>query len=224
MALDPALILANSNLAGALYGELGNTASDTGAAAAYNITAAGDANEANLYDQAAGVGTTNAATELVSGQLQEFQNTRQLMNTIGSQKAGYAGAGFQDSGTTLDVARSSLQQGLLQNQVIGENSNLAAGGYLEQAVANTAAGAAANTAGAAASANAATATTLAGLNTAAAATTSNFINQIPNNTVTATPTGITITPPGGAPGQKIGSTPWNPVVNTWNSTTSPRVF
>lgn len=177
--MDPSLALADANLAGALYGDLGNAAAATGAANAANITAAGDTSEANLYDEASGIAANNAQTELLSGQLQQFQSTRNLMSTLGAQKAGYSAAGFQDTGTTLSVARSSLQQGLLQNQILGENANIAAGGYLESAAASAATGAAASTASAAANANAAADTSVAGIDTAAATAAKGFLNSIP---------------------------------------------
>ena len=180
MALDPQMVLADSNLATALYGEAGQLASEQGQVNAFNIEAEGATAEAGQYDIAAGIGESNAQTELISGQLQEFQNTRKLMLTLGSQTAGYAGSGFQQSGSALNVARSSLQQGLLQNQIIGTNANLAAGGYLEQAAASRAEATTARTAASAATANAATATNLSAITKANMSVTSNFISQLPD--------------------------------------------
>ena len=178
-ALDPTMVLADSNLATALYGEAGQLASEQGQANAFNIEAQGAAAEAGQYDLAGQISTNNAQTELVSGQLQQFQNTRKLLMTLGSQTAGYAGSGFQASGSTLSVARSSLQQGLLQNQVLGVNANLAAGGYLEQAAASQAEATTARTAAAAANANATTANSLSAITKANMSVTSNFIGQLP---------------------------------------------
>lgn len=180
MALDPSLILADSNLATALYGQAGQLASEKGQAAAFTIEGQGGEAEAQQYDIAAGIGANNAQIELVSGQLQQFQNTRKLVQTLGQQTAGYAGAGFASSGSALNVARSSLQQGLLQNQVLGLNANLAAGGYLEQAAASTAEATTARTAAATANANATTASNLSNITKANMAVTSNFISQLPN--------------------------------------------
>ena len=181
MALDPTTILADSNLATALYGEAGQLASETGQANAFNIEAQGATAEAAQYDIAGNISTNNANIELVSGQLQQFQNTRNMLKTLGQQAGGYSGAGFQQSGSALNVARSSLQQGLLQNQVIGTNANLAAGGYLEQAAASQAEATTARTAAAAATANATTATNLSAITKANMSVTANFIGQLPAN-------------------------------------------
>ena len=182
VALDPTMVLADSNLTTALYGAEGQLASEQGQANAFNIEAQGANAEAGQYDIAGAASEANAQTELVSGQLQQFQNTRKLMMTLGSQTAGYAGSGFQASGSTLGVARSSLQQGLLQNQVLGVNADLAAGGYLEQAAASHAEAATARTAAAAATANATTATNLSNLTKANITATSTFLNTLPPST------------------------------------------
>ena len=143
------------------------------------ITATGDTNEANLYDEASATGLSNAAIEGVSGQLQQYQTQRQVLQTLGAQRSGIAGAGFQQSGTALDLARSSMQQGLLQEQVQGVNSDLAAGGFFTQAAASAAQASAANTAASAANANATGANNIADLAKNQVTTMTGFLNQIP---------------------------------------------
>jgi hypothetical protein len=197
MVQDLNTILAESGLVNALYGETGTAAIAKGNAAAFTAEAGGAAAEAGQYQIASGIGSENAQTALISGQLQQFQETRQLMQTVGAQKAGIAGAGFADSGSALDLARSSLQQGLLQNQVLGVNANLQAGGYLEQSAATAATGAAATAAAAAANANATAANNQASISSALAASTGNFLKMIPG--AMNAPGAPLTTGPGGLP-------------------------
>lgn len=189
---DLSTILATSNLVNALYSEAGQSENAKGQANAFNISAAGDTTEAGNYDTAAAIATQNAGLEIVSGQLQQFQNLRQLTSILGQQASGIAAGGLSASGSALDLARSSLQRGLLQGQVLGTNANLAAGGYYAQAAADTAQATAARTAASTASANASTASKLSDISLANASTTANFISQIPGAPQTlanlATPT------------------------------------
>lgn len=209
---DPNTIIADSGLVNALYGTAGTAAQATANATADTTIATGDTIEGGMYSTAAGIASGNASIALASGKLQQFQNTRQYLMTAGAQRAGVAGGGFAQSGTALDLARSSLQQNLFQNQVTGVNSDLAAGGYFAQAQAQMAQAQAANTAAAGATANAAGATNIASLATAQNTVTGNFLNQIPG--AAATINGVTNPRPtlGGFPGTGGGVTT-NPLAN-----------
>ncbi len=204
-ALNPEMVLADSNLATALYSSAGQLASEKGQAAAFDIEAKGNTAEAEQYDAAGNISENNAALEQVSGQIQQFQNMRKLTSTLGAQTAGYAAAGFQSSGSALSVARSSLQQGLLQNQVLGQNANLAAGGYLEQAAASRAEATTARTAADAATSNAASARSLMDITKANQSVTANFISQLPNANDILYPQQPTTTPTLGQPLAKFTS-------------------
>ena len=221
MALDPTMVLADSNLATALYGEAGQLASEQGQANAFNIEAQGANAEAAQYDLAGNISTNNAQTELISGQIQQFQNTRKLMMTLGQQTAGYAGSGFASSGSTLSVARSSLQQGLLQNQVLGVNANLAAGGYLEQAAASQAEATTARTAASAATANATTATNMQAITKAQQSVTANFISQLPDANQILYPGSPTTGPGSSNPFAKQFNVQNNTLVSANPTTTGP---
>lgn len=112
------------------------------------IAATGDTEEGNLYTSAQGIAQQNARLALVGGQIAQSQEQLQVARTIGSQRATVAGSGFAAAGSAVNIMRASTQQGVLQNQLLGVNANLQAGGYQEQASAASAEAAAANTAGA----------------------------------------------------------------------------
>lgn len=190
---NPSLLVAESGLVSALYGEDATAIQAAGQQAALTTEAAGTTAEAGEYGQAAAGATNNAQIATLSGQLQQYQNTRTLMNTLGTQAADVSGAGFQNSGTALNLARSSLQQGVLQNQVIGMNAELESGGYLEQASASQAEQQGALTAAATETSQAATAGSLSALATAQQTTTQNFLDQIPGISVTGSGTNLKVT-------------------------------
>jgi hypothetical protein len=186
-------LIAESGLVNALYQEEGTATQAAGTEAALSTEATGTAAEGTQYGQAAAIAGSNAQLATLSGQLQQYQNTRTLLNTLGTQAADISGAGFQNSGSAVYLAKSSLQQGLLQNQVLGLNAQLEAGGYLEQQQASEAEQTAATTAAATESSQATTAGSLSSLATSQEATTANFLGQIPGVTVSGSGTNLTVT-------------------------------
>lgn len=101
-------------------------------AQASDITAGGDTAEANLYGEASSIAALNSLEALSASDIQQAQTQLQVGRTIGSQQAGIASAGFANSGTALDLFRSSKQQGLLDLQLDQVNGQLASNGYLAQ--------------------------------------------------------------------------------------------
>lgn len=197
---DLATILAESGLVSSLYGEEGAAAAATGEATALSEESQGASAEAGQYQKAAAISSNNATIALVSGGLEQYVQTRQLQNTLGAQRAGVAGGGFQESGSAVDLARSSLQQGLLQNQVIGLNANMQAGGYLEQAQASEAEATAAQYASSAEAAQSGAASQVAGYDTTASGQIQQYLNAIPG----ATDTINAASQPGGGTGWAPG--------------------
>jgi hypothetical protein len=183
-----------------LYGEAASAVTAAGEQTALTTEATGTTAEAAQYQTAGQISAQNAATAEVSGQLQQYQNTRTLMNTLGTQRATYASNGFAQSGSALGVARSSLQQGLLQNQVLGVNSQLEAGGYLEQVAASEAEATAATTTAATETAQAATAGNLASLDKQQEAQSKNFLSQISGVSTQTGANGLPTVIPGSATG------------------------
>ncbi len=217
-------ITAESGLINALYGEIGQANNAQATAAALALQAGGNDAEAAQYAISGQLSTQNANLELVSGQIQQFQTMRQLTKTIGAQTAGVAGAGFQGSGSAMSLARSSLQQGLLQSQVEGVNSDIAAGGYFQQAASAAAQGTAATTAAGVARVNSTAATNIANLAIGQANMTKGFLSQIPgfdpnnpfggSNTM---PAYAQNNPFGGQLPPNFGTGPATPNWNHWNS-------
>jgi hypothetical protein len=189
VAGTPEQILAASGLLSAIYGEAGAAAQATGNAQALETEAAGTQQEVQEYGIAGGISSENAQMATLSGQLQQYQNTRSLMNTLGSQAAGISGNGFQESGTALNLARSSLQQGLLQNQVLGLNAQMESGGYLEEAASSQAEATAASTAAATESSEAGSAQNLATLSTQEEQQATQFFNEVAQQSGINTGTG-----------------------------------
>lgn len=147
---NPALLRQN---AGAINDIVSNVANQAGLAAqdeansqAQTISSQGSQAEASAYGTAQTIAQQNAQLAGFSGQIQKVQALRSAFQTIGAQKAAVAASGFGNSGSALDLLRSSTQQAYLNNQVIGTNSALQQGGFLQQAAAATAEQTAAKTA------------------------------------------------------------------------------
>jgi hypothetical protein len=61
------------------------------------------------------------------------QFDRNIYQTIGGQQADIAGAGFANSGSSLDLLRDSASQGALTKAVAGQQGLITEAGYKEQA-------------------------------------------------------------------------------------------
>lgn len=94
------------------------------------LTAKGDLTEAGNYDLAASLATENAQFTEASTRIQQTMADRQIYQAIGTEKAGFAGAGLSDN---LDLLRDSASQGALQKALIGSQGQIAEAGYTEQA-------------------------------------------------------------------------------------------
>lgn len=150
-ALTPALV-------NDLFNDIDTSVESLGQANAEGALATGDTAEASDYASAGAIAAANARLATASGQVEQAQTGLEIRQTIGAQQAGIAGAGFANTGTALNLLRSSTRQGTLQQQIIGMNSQLEAGGYQAQAAAAAAEGSAASAAGTSATDLAATET------------------------------------------------------------------
>lgn len=194
---DLSTLLAESGLVSSLYGEEGAAAAAAGESTALATESAGASAEAGQYEKAAAISANNATIALVSGGLEQYAQTRQLQNTLGAQRAGVAGGGFANAGSAVDLARSSLQQGLIQNQVLGLNANMQAGGYLEQAQASQGEATAAEYAASAEATQSASASNISSLDTEASTKIQSYLDSIPGATSTIAAAGTGWTPYGG---------------------------
>lgn len=117
------------------------------AAAGTLLTAAGADAEAAAYGTAAGIVGENQRVEAIAENVRQIQIMRNVDQTVGGIKAAVAGNGFQQSGSAIDIMRSSLQQGYLSTQISGLASSQTQRGYMEQAAAASGEMAAAGTRG-----------------------------------------------------------------------------
>lgn len=131
-----------------LFGLEGQASEELAASQSEGIIAGGDIAEAGAYGTAGAIATANSRLALVGGDIEQAQEAIKLGNTIGSQRAAVSAGGFANSGTALNLLRSSVQQGHIQQQITGVNAQLQSGGFMEQAEAAAAEGSAATAAAA----------------------------------------------------------------------------
>lgn len=128
-----------TSLLTSVTGDIGNlralAASNAANAAGSTTQAEGYRREAEAYDTVGSIAEENAKIEGISGNIKQLQLNRGVQRTIGSQRAAVASSGFANSGSSLDIMRSSLQEGYLADQLIRSNTAVTQGGYLEQGAA-----------------------------------------------------------------------------------------
>lgn len=88
-----------------------------------------EAQNDTLAAEYAGQEATTAQTNMG---VQEYQDIRNLSMAQGRTEAESAGAGFENSGSTLDVLRSNAQQGAIQQAVTEVQGENQIAGYQEQ--------------------------------------------------------------------------------------------
>jgi hypothetical protein len=115
------------------FGDLGGAVSDLFGSSAHKAKAAGDRIEAENYDLASSLALQNEKFTEMSTAIKQSQLDRSIFQTIGGQQADVAGAGFAESGSALDLLRSSAQQGALTKAVAGQQGLITEAGYQEQA-------------------------------------------------------------------------------------------
>lgn len=133
-----------SSTASQLFGDIGSAYSAFAEVGSYH------ASQEN-YKNAAALAQQNEAMAGASELIKASQTQRQIDMTLGATRAGIAGAGFQESGSALDILRSSQEQGALAEGVIRTNGQIQVNSYAAQVAADQsmakAAGAAAQAAG-----------------------------------------------------------------------------
>lgn len=164
---------------------------DNANAGASDIQATGYQAESGAYQNVADIAANNATVAGVAGGIKLLQENRALRTTMGSQRADVAAAGFGNSGSSLDLMRSSIQQGALTRQFTNIQTAQTQGGYLEEGAAAGAEVAGANMASSAASALAKQQRASGELATANAANETAALGQYMQTT---NPTGAPLTP------------------------------
>lgn len=108
---------------------------DQSASTGSYFAAQGDTAEQSGYLTAQDIAEQNASLEKVSGSIQQAQQEREVNQSLGTQQAAVASAGFGSGGSALALLRSSRQQGYLAEQLTGVQSDITAGGFIGQAAA-----------------------------------------------------------------------------------------
>lgn len=89
--------------------------------------------EANSYSQASKIALENEQLAKTSTELQETALQRQAYQTISSQKAEVAGAGFAAGGSAGDLMRSSVQQASLAKGLTQVQGAIQQQGFAQEA-------------------------------------------------------------------------------------------
>lgn len=113
--------------------DIGKGVSGLGGAVSSLFSSEGSSAAAEGYDKAAKIADTNADIAKTSYQLQQTQAARQFQQTLGSQKAEVASAGFRSSGSALNLMADSASQGAITQAMIGVNGQIQVNGYQQQA-------------------------------------------------------------------------------------------
>lgn len=125
-------------------GGLGGDIADLGDAVGSLFNAEGNAAEANSYTSAAQLEEQNAQLTAASTRIQETQQARTMAQSLGTTQADVASAGFTESGSALDILKSSAQQGSLAKSLINIQGAINENSYAAEAGADTAKAKAAN--------------------------------------------------------------------------------
>jgi hypothetical protein len=96
------------------------------------LKAKGSLVEGENYDRASVLADRNAMFAEESTGVKQLMADRQILQGIGREEADIAGAGFANTGSAIDLLRSSSQQGALQKQLIGRQGLITEEGYREQ--------------------------------------------------------------------------------------------
>lgn len=99
---------------------------DEANAKAAQIQATGYGNEVGAYE-------TASVITGVAGDVEKLQAQRKLAGTLGTQQAQVSASGFKEAGSSVDILKSSLQQGYLQQQLIDTQTAAEQSGFLAEA-------------------------------------------------------------------------------------------
>jgi hypothetical protein len=105
---------------------------DFGTAIGDFMSIGSDNASAASYDRAAAIAGENVGITEASTLVQGYQQTRELQKTLGAQGASVAANGFTNSGSALDIARASAEQGALAHSLIVSQGQITENAYRQQ--------------------------------------------------------------------------------------------
>jgi len=115
------------------FSDLGGAVSDLFSAEATGYKQEALSFEAENYDAAATLAQQNEQITKTSTAIKQQQSDRELYMSLGKTQAAVGGAGLAESGNSLDLLRTSAQQGATQRAVLGQQGLIQEAGYQEQA-------------------------------------------------------------------------------------------
>lgn len=120
-------------ISGSTFGAVGGAVKDIFDFFGSGERAKGNRLEAEGYDRAAGFADLNAEFTETSTNIKIAQQQRLEFQQLGTLNADVQGAGFQASGTAVDLLRMTHQQGELQKAVLQQQGLITEEGYRVQA-------------------------------------------------------------------------------------------
>lgn len=118
-------------------GDLGDLVSGVGGAVSDLFKSQGNSAQATDFQGAATLAEQNAQLSAASTRIQEAQTSRTVAQSLGTTQADIAGAGFTNSGSALDILKSSAQQGALAKSLVNIQGAINENSYAAQAGAYT---------------------------------------------------------------------------------------
>jgi len=125
--------------------DIGKAIGDFGGAVSDLFGAAGSSDATSAYKKAASIAESNEQLTARSTAIQTQQQDIQTYKVLGTESADTAAAGFEQSGSAIDLMRASAQQAALSKHLIENQGEITEQGYAEQANAYSGQAAAANT-------------------------------------------------------------------------------
>jgi hypothetical protein len=119
------------------FSDAGGAVSDIFAAIGDQYKAQGDLIEQGMYTSDAALATQNAQFATTSTAIKVAQQSRANFQSQSETEANVAGAGFAQSGSSLDILANNASQGALTTQVMQQQGLITEAGYKEQATAYT---------------------------------------------------------------------------------------
>lgn len=117
----------------ATISSIGGAVQDLFASEAHGLKAKGLRLEAENYEDAADFAEQNAEFSRISTGIKLAQQDREIYKVTGGITADVSGAGFDMSGSALDIMRDSAAQGSLMSAVAGQQGLIQEEGYQVQA-------------------------------------------------------------------------------------------
>jgi hypothetical protein len=130
---DPSTGLSGFSIGANFFTLAGGAANDIFASSGLKVKAEGERIEGQEYDLAASLAKQNEQFTEEATAVKEQMLQRSIYQTVSGQQADVASAGFQESGSAIDLLRDSQRQGALTQAIAGQQGLIEEAAYDEQA-------------------------------------------------------------------------------------------